>query len=94
MVGLRAQAIMAVRGTAIQVLRLHATGPPATASVLRAVLLLLGRDPASILGWGQVVPLLGSNLFDEIAAVDATVPRDLQCWSRCVHINFGLLLMI
>jgi hypothetical protein len=77
------QAITSVRGVALHALKLHTSSPPATFLVLRAVLLLLGRDPASVASWREVaVSQLHVGVFEELAAYDATQERDAAIWKR------------
>jgi len=69
------QAITSVRGVALHALKLHTSSPPATFLVLKAVLLLLGRDPtasACPVGREVAVSQLHVGVFEELAACDAT----------------------
>jgi hypothetical protein len=59
------------------------SAPPATLHVLRAVLLLLGREPGVLRTWREVSGQLGLGLFQEIASFDAKAPVDADTWRRC-----------
>uniref|UniRef100_A0A383W448 Uncharacterized protein n=1 Tax=Tetradesmus obliquus TaxID=3088 RepID=A0A383W448_TETOB len=76
------QSITSVRGAAIHALKLFSSSPPATQHVLRAVLLLLGRDPAALSSWREVSGQLHVGTFDDLAAYDATQARDAALWKR------------
>lgn len=78
------QSITSVRGAAIHALKLFSSSPPATQHVLRAVLLLLGRDPAALSSWREVSGQLHVGTFDDLAAYDATQARDAVLWKRWV----------
>lgn len=73
-----------MRGAAIHALKLFSSSPPATQHVLRAVLLLLGRDPAALSSWREVSGQLHVGTFDDLAAYDATQARDAVLWKRWV----------
>eukprot|EP00775_Hariotina_reticulata_P001846 gene1846-2179_t len=77
------KAITSVRGVALHALKLCTSSPPATFHVLRAVLLLLGREPDSVASWREVsVSQLHVGVFEELAAYDATQERDAALWKR------------
>jgi hypothetical protein len=76
------KAIAAVRGVALRALRLLPSSPPATFHVLRAALLLLGRDPASLKTWREAGGQLGLKVFDELAGLDAAAPIPPALWKR------------
>lgn len=76
------QSIHRVQGLAVQTLKLSLTPPPATYHVLKAVLLLLGRTPASVSSWRKCVTALSFDLFDGIDRYDATASRDLDVWRQ------------
>ncbi|KAF6264037.1 hypothetical protein COO60DRAFT_1624406 [Scenedesmus sp. NREL 46B-D3] len=76
------QSIRGVRGAAIHALKLFSSSPPATQHVLRAVLLLLERDPAALSSWREVLGQLHVGTFDDLAAYDATQARDAALWKR------------
>jgi len=75
------QAVTAVRGTAVRALKLCTSSPPATFHVLRAVLLLLRQQPASLSSWREASQQLHLGLFEQIAAYDATQERDAARWN-------------
>lgn len=74
------QVITGVRGTALRALKLCNSSPPATFHVLRAVLLLLGREPAAVATWREASQQLHLGLFEQIAGYDATQERDAARW--------------
>jgi hypothetical protein len=63
-------------------LKLFSSSPPATQHVLRAVLLLLQRDPAALSSWREVSSQLHVGAFEDLAAYDATQARDAALWKR------------
>jgi hypothetical protein len=75
-----AQVIVGVRGTALRALKLCTSSPPATFQVLRAVLLLLGQQPAAVASWREASQLLDLGLFEQVAGYDATQERDAARW--------------
>lgn len=76
------QSITSVRGVAMHALKLFPSSPTATLHVLRAVLLLLGRDPASTASWREVSTQIHVGMFEELVSYDATQPRDNALWKR------------
>lgn len=74
------QAITGVRGTALRALKLCTSSPPATFHVLRAALLLLGQQPATVATWREASKLFNLDLFEQLAAYDATQERAAACW--------------
>lgn len=76
------QAITSVRGVAIPALKLFPSSPPATFHVLRAVLLLLGREPAAVATWREASQQLHVGTFEELAAYDATQERNTSLWKK------------
>eukprot|EP00878_Enallax_costatus_P036352 GHUV01040815.1.p2 GENE.GHUV01040815.1~~GHUV01040815.1.p2 ORF type:complete len:329 (+),score=136.72 GHUV01040815.1:1474-2460(+) len=76
------QTITSVRGVAIPALKLFPSSPPATFHVLRAVLLLLGREPAAIATWREASQQLHVGVFEELAAYDATQERNKDLWKK------------
>jgi hypothetical protein len=72
--------ITGVRGTALRALKLSTSSPPATFHVLRAVLLLLGQQPAAVASWREASGLLNLGMFEQIAGYDATRERDAAQW--------------
>lgn len=69
-----------MRGTALRALKLCTSSPPATFHVLRAVLLLLGRQPAEVATWREVSQHLHMGLFEQVVGYDATQERDAARW--------------
>lgn len=76
------QTISSVRGVAIPALKLFSSSPPATFQVLRAVLLLLGREPAGLATWREASQQLHVGTFQELAAYDAAQERNMELWKR------------
>lgn len=56
--------------------------PQATYHLLKAVLLLLGRQPASYDTWPKAQALVGPELFTALAAYDAQAARDMAVWGK------------
>lgn len=79
---LRPQAIAGVRGVALRALRMLPSSPPATFHVLRAALLLLGREPNSLKTWREASGQLGLKMFDEVAGFDAHADVGAALWKR------------
>lgn len=69
-----------MRGIALRALKLSTSSPPATFQVLRAVLLLLGQQPAAVASWREASHLLDLGLFEQVAGYDATQERDAARW--------------
>ncbi len=54
--------------------------PQATYHLLKAVLLLLGRKPATFDTWPKAQALVSQELFAALAAYDAQAARDMAAW--------------
>jgi len=80
------QSIAGVRGVALRALRMLPASPPATFHVLRAALLLLGREAAALRTWREASGQLGLRMFDDLLQFDAQAAVSPALWQRCVCI--------
>jgi hypothetical protein len=76
------QALEAGRAVGTKALRSGLVLPQATYHVLKAVLLLLGRQPATYDTWPKAQALVGPELFTVLAAYDAQAARDMAVWGK------------
>ncbi|EFJ44886.1 radial spoke protein 2 [Volvox carteri f. nagariensis] len=58
------------------------TVPQATYHVIKALLHLLGRDPATFATWKRAYAHFTPALFEDMAAYDAAQERDMALWGR------------
>lgn len=58
------------------------TIPQATFHVLKALLHLLGRDPATFATWKRAYVHFTPALFEDMSAYDATQERDMELWGH------------
>lgn len=56
--------------------------PQATFHVIKALLHLLGKEPASFATWKRAYAHFTPELYEAMAAYDATQERDMALWGR------------
>jgi hypothetical protein len=76
------QAVNSVRAISVTTLRKFTASPPATAHVLRAVLLLLGRPAAELGTWQGMLRYIMLPMFDDLTLYNAQQERDMALWAK------------
>lgn len=81
------QSIKSISSQVVQSFQCRDSVPQATFHVLKAVLYVLGKEPATFSNWKRCYEHFTPDLFQQLQDLDATADRDMDAWkkARCAY---------